>query len=81
MEFDRRFGSTMDIPLHTNVAGFPYRPNRQFDWNRLRILSTFSIWMFFSNLMGRLIANADYFLIGRFLGATSLGYYTWHFNW
>ena len=58
----------------------PYRVTFQFKWNRLRRLSGFSIWMFSNLLLGRLIDNADYFLIGRYLGAAALGHYTLAFQ-
>jgi O-antigen/teichoic acid export membrane protein len=54
----------------------PYRPEFRFDLSRLRSLSSFSSWMFVSTLMGRLMDHVDYFIIGRFFGATALGYYT-----
>jgi PST family polysaccharide transporter len=58
----------------------PYRPSLRFSRTRLISLSGFSIWMFVGMLMSRLMANIDYFLIGRFLGATALGYYTLAFQ-
>jgi O-antigen/teichoic acid export membrane protein len=54
----------------------PYRPMLRFEWNRLRTLSSFSSWMFVSTLMGRLMDHVDYFIVGRFLGTTALGYYS-----
>jgi len=58
----------------------PYRPKLKFSWRRLHTLSGFSTWMFVSILMGRMMANIDYFIIGRFLGASALGYYTLAFQ-
>lgn len=58
----------------------PYRPLPMFKWSRLQILLGFGFWMFVSMLASRLMNNVDYFMIGRFLGATDLGYYTLAFQ-
>jgi len=58
----------------------PYRPQLKFDQQRLRKLLGFSLWMFASTLASRIMGNIDYFLIGRFLGASALGYYTLAFQ-
>lgn len=57
-----------------------WRPKLHFDNKDLR-----QIWGFSLNLLGfqsvnYLARNADYFLIGRFLGAGQLGYYTLAYN-
>ncbi|MDQ2913772.1 MAG: MOP flippase family protein [Chloroflexota bacterium] len=57
-----------------------WRPTRDFSLDDLR-----SIWRFSANVVGfnvvnYLARNVDYILIGRYLGAQSLGYYTLAYN-
>ena len=58
----------------------PWRPRLAFSWTALRGITGYSL-----NLTGFTIFNyfarrADYLLIGRFLGATDLGYYVLAYN-
>jgi O-antigen/teichoic acid export membrane protein len=57
-----------------------WRPSKAFDFEDIR-----SIWGYSSNLVGFNIVNyftrnADNLLVGRYLGATSLGYYAMAYN-
>jgi PST family polysaccharide transporter len=61
-----------------SVSG--WRPNWKFHWVAVRELVGFSNEVFMANLLGYVGRNADNFLIGRFIGATSLGYYAMAYN-
>lgn len=57
-----------------------WRPSWGFSWADVRELSGFSSEVFAANLLGYVGRNADNFLIGRFVGATELGYYAMAYN-
>lgn len=57
-----------------SYAVLPYRP--KFTISKVRELFSFSIWLTFCNFITTLNWNLDNLLIGRFLGKTSLGYYS-----
>lgn len=54
----------------------PWRPRWIFRWEEIRSVSSFSLNLVGFNIFNYFSRNADYFLIGRFLGAQDLGYYT-----
>jgi O-antigen/teichoic acid export membrane protein len=53
----------------------PYRPRVQLNWDKVQDLSIFGRWIIGSDLLVFLVTNGDSLLVGKFLGATSLGYY------
>lgn len=52
-----------------------YRPKIKFDWRKIRDLSVFGKWVFGSSLLNFLLTQGDDILVGKVLGATSLGFY------
>jgi O-antigen/teichoic acid export membrane protein len=52
-----------------------WHPRWEFSWPSLQGVIRFGIGLFGSSLLNYCERNADNFLIGRFLGATSLGFY------
>ena len=53
-----------------------WRPQWIFRWLEIRQVGSFSLNLVGFNLYNYAIRNADYLLIGRYLGAQELGYYT-----
>lgn len=53
-----------------------WRPRWVFDWEEIRAMSSFSLNLTGFNIFNYFTRNADYLLIGRYLGAQDLGYYT-----
>ncbi|MDP1545323.1 MAG: MOP flippase family protein [Anaerolineales bacterium] len=53
-----------------------WRPQRVFHWDEVKSVSSFSLNLVGFNIFNYFSRNADYFLIGRYLGAQDLGYYT-----
>jgi len=53
-----------------------WRPKAFFRWREVMSVSRFSLNLTGFNILNYFARNADYILIGRFLGAQSLGYYT-----
>jgi len=53
-----------------------WRPKAFFRWQEVMSVSRFSLNLTGFNIFNYFSRNADYILIGRFLGAQSLGYYT-----
>ena len=65
---DSHDGGPLDVrPLDTQVCA---------DWAKVRSISSYSLNLTAFNTFNYFSRNADYFLIGRFLGAQALGYYT-----
>lgn len=58
----------------------PWRPSFVYSLRSLRELGPFSVKMFASRQLAYFTSNADSLLIGRFLGAASLGIYTLAYN-
>lgn len=54
----------------------PWRPSLRFDRMELRSLLPFGSYAVASSLLTRTFQNVDYFVVGRWLGAEALGYYT-----
>ncbi len=52
-----------------------YRPKIKFDWDKIKKLSVFGRWVFGSSLLNFLLTQGDDILVGKVLGATSLGFY------
>lgn len=53
-----------------------YRPKLIFKWQELKSVAGYSLNLTGFNIANYFTRNADYLLIGRFLGAQDLGYYT-----
>jgi len=53
-----------------------WRPQWVFNWEEVKPVSSFSLNLTGFNISNYFIRNADYLLIGRYLGAQGLGYYT-----
>ena len=53
-----------------------WRPKLKFNWQEVKSISGYSLNLTGFNLLNYLARNADYLLIGRYLGATALGLYT-----
>jgi len=54
----------------------PWRPTRHFDYAELRGVTSYSINLVGSRALTYVISNLDKALIGRYLGAVALGYYS-----
>lgn len=54
----------------------PWRPALLFDWAELKGVGAYSLHLTGYNIFNYFSRNADNFLIGRFLGAQDLGYYS-----
>lgn len=57
-----------------------WRPSRTFSFDRLRGFAAFTANVFGTTLFGQFRSTADNLLVGRFLGATSLGAYALAYN-
>jgi len=53
-----------------------WRPKLVFSWNEVRQIGRYSLNLTGFNIFNYFARNADYLLIGKFLGSESLGYYT-----
>ncbi len=53
-----------------------WRPELKFSWEQIILISRFSVNLVGFNIFNYFARNMDYLLIGRFLGAQELGYYT-----
>ncbi len=53
-----------------------WRPKWIFSWEEVKRVSDFSLNLTGFNIFNYFIRNADYLLIGHYLGAQDLGYYT-----
>ena len=53
-----------------------WRPSWQFNWSEIRNILGFSLNYTAFTITNYLARNADYLLVGKFLGKESLGYYT-----
>lgn len=52
-----------------------HRPKFELDWPKAREMMRFGKWIFWSNMASYLSLYADGWVVGRFLGGISLGYY------
>ncbi len=57
-----------------------WRPSLKFDLQASKELFRFGGWVFFRNMCREMADNVDYFIIGRYLNAQQLGYYTRAFD-
>lgn len=58
----------------------PWRPAWRFEMKAAKALTSYGIHIVAVNALGVLLLNSDYLLIGRYLGAASLGIYTMAFR-
>ena len=56
------------------LTGFP--SIKQFDFNEIKSIYKFSLNLLGFNIVNYFVRNADYILIGKFLGTSELGYYS-----
>lgn len=52
-----------------------WRPHLEFHWSQVRSISSYSLNLTGFNIFNYVARNADYFLIGRYLGSRDLGFY------
>jgi O-antigen/teichoic acid export membrane protein len=57
-----------------------WRPKLIFHWDKVKSVSNYSLNLTGFNIFNYFARNTDYLLIGRFLGAQNLGYYTLAYN-
>lgn len=70
--------SVVGLVLLWSVSG--WRPTWTFQWSQAREFVGFSSEVLGSSLLGHIGRNADNLLIGRFVGASALGYYSLAYN-
>ena len=58
------------------VLFYRWFPSLKFDLKEIKDLLDFGVYVFGSSILNYFNRNLDYLLIGRFLGAEALGYYT-----
>lgn len=68
----------VEVVLMWSVSN--WHPNWSFSWADVRELSGFSSDVFTSNVLIYIGRNTDNLLIGKFIGTTSLGYYSMAYN-
>ncbi len=59
---------------------YPWRPRRRFNLPLARRLLAYGVNIVLVSGLGMVIANADYLLVGRYMGAAALGVYTLAFR-
>jgi len=62
------------------IAVSKWKPGLIFRWSEVRSIGNYSLNLTGFNIFNYFARNADYLLIGKFLGAQSLGYYTLAYN-
>ena len=70
---------SLTVTLVTTVllwVSSAWRPKMIFCWTEVKLVSSYSLNLTGFNIFNYFARNADYLLIGRFLGAQDLGYYT-----
>jgi O-antigen/teichoic acid export membrane protein len=67
-------GSAIGVLLSWMLAG--WRPSLKFDWQTTREMMSYGTHIIVVGFAGALRANVDYIVVGRILGAASLGLYT-----
>jgi len=65
--------ATITILLWTACS---WKPKLLFCWDEVKSVSSYSLNLTGFNIFNYFVRNTDYILIGRFLGARNLGYYT-----
>ncbi len=72
--------SGMFIAMIVLWITFPWRPSFQFAFDKSRELIRYGISIVGVDILGVILVNSDYLLVGRYLGATALGVYTLAFR-
>jgi O-antigen/teichoic acid export membrane protein len=70
---------TLAVALVTTVllwTASSWRPKLFFHWKEVKAISSYSLNLTGFNIFNYVVRNTDYLLIGKFLGAKNLGYYT-----
>ena len=57
-----------------------WRPRILLEWSEVKSVSNFSLNLVGFNILNYCARNLDYLLVGKFLGATVLGYYTYAYR-
>jgi O-antigen/teichoic acid export membrane protein len=72
------FQSLITVSVNTFLLWLssPWRPHWGFRWSEVKTISAFSLNLTGFSIFNYFARNADYLLIGRYLGAQDLGYYT-----
>jgi PST family polysaccharide transporter len=72
------FQSLVTVSLGTLLLWLlnPWRPKWSFHWKEVQAVSGFGLNLTGFSILNYFARNADYLLIGRYLGAQELGYYT-----
>lgn len=72
------FQSITAIFISTLLLWFysTWRPKWVFQWKEIKSVSNYSLSLTGFNIVNYFARNADYLLIGRYLGSQALGYYT-----
>jgi len=71
-------GTLVEVLLFWYIS--KWRPSFQFEKKYVRPLLSYGLNIFSISAMSNLLANVDYFLIGRYMGAETLGVYTLAFR-
>lgn len=66
--------SNLFLTVAFNVK-YPWKPHWGFSKNCFKDIFSFGAWVSFQTYLKYFINNVDYFFVGKFLGATQLGYY------
>lgn len=66
--------SNLFLTIAYNVK-YPWRPHWGFSKSCLKDIFSFGAWVSFQTYLKYFINNVDYFFVGKFLGATQLGFY------
>ena len=74
-EFSRQVVSSIGM-----WRAWPWLPTLSFDRRTFRGLLSFGLPDMMSHILNQILANIDYFLVGRYLGVVALGYYTLAFQ-
>ncbi len=72
------FQSLTTVSVTTVLLWFssPWRPTWAFHWKEVKSVSSYSLNLTGFSIFNYFARNVDYLLIGRYLGAQELGYYT-----
>ena len=74
-EISYRFGQLM----YTQYF-YPFWPKLEFNWNEIQPKVEFGLYATGSRLLYNLYSNADYLIVGKIFGSTSVGIYSFAYN-
>ncbi|WP_218081563.1 lipopolysaccharide biosynthesis protein [Anthocerotibacter panamensis] len=75
-----RMGVSIGLRTILPWGASAWRPSWEFSWAEVRVFFGFGRDVLFGRMLGHIARNSDNFLIGRFINATQLGYYTLAYN-